>query len=152
MDDKVTGREPQLGTNQDITGMEPMISRPRYDIKRFEDLVGHTLVSLINIDDEVLLFTLDNGQKYSLSHNQECCEYVRIVDIAGSLNELVGMPILLAEEVSNDNETPEGLDEPSESYTWTFYKLATNRGYATIRWLGESNGYYSEQVYWHEAF
>ena len=61
--------------------------------------------------------------------------------------KLIGEEILLAEEATS-NENPKGIKpEYQESFTWTFYKLATRKGYVDIRWYGESNGYYSEAVY-----
>lgn len=108
------------------------------------DLVGKTLTScVVNNDCDEITFTTDSGQSYIMCHNQDCCENVRIDDIAGDLADLVGSPILQAEAA--EGETPPERDL-SESYTWTFYKLGTNRGRVTLRWLGESNGYYSESV------
>ena len=53
----------------------------------------------------------------------------------------------MAEEVISDENPPEVTKEYQESsYTWTFYKFATIKGSVTIRWYGESNGYYSESV------
>ena len=73
---------------------------------------------------------------------------VRIEDIIGDIGCLLNTPILLVEEVSNKDENPEGVTAPDhqDSFTWTFYKLATVKGSVTIRWYGESNGYYSERV------
>ena len=76
-------------------------------------------------------------------HMQDCCESVYIEDIVGDLDDLVGTPLLLVEEVSNyEGESK----EYSESETWTYYRFRTIKGSVDIRWYGESNGYYSESV------
>lgn len=81
-------------------------------------------------------------------HDQDCCEHVSIEDVQGDVEDLIGSPILLAEKVTNSETYPDGVPKSdyTESFTWTFYKLATIKGSVTIRWLGESNGYYSEDV------
>lgn len=65
-------------------------------------LIGKTMTSVIQHDNEII-FTLEDGKQYKLYHEQDCCEGVRIEDIEGDLNDLVGSPILSAEEVSNDD-------------------------------------------------
>jgi hypothetical protein len=105
-------------------------------------LLGKTLRSISGVDESDIIFTTSEGERYRMYHDQDCCEGVRIEDIDGDINDLVGTPLLQAEEVS-DYDGGE-LDE--DSYTWTFYKFATIKGYVTLRWLGVSNGYYSEGV------
>jgi hypothetical protein len=90
-------------------------------------------------------FTSTCGRTFLLHHHQDCCENVCIEDIAGDVEDLVGSPILMAEEATSVAEVEH------ESGTWTFYKFATNKGYVTIRWLGTSNGYYSESVDFEEV-
>ena len=110
-----------------------------------KDLIGKVLKSVTASEDE-LIFTLEDGKQYWLYHSQDCCESVTIESIVGDLTDLIGEPILVAEKVNG--ETPAGykFEYEPESYTWTFYKFATRKGYVDVRWFGESNGYYSESV------
>ena len=105
-------------------------------------LKGKTLSS-VEGDNYELVFKTTDGETYRMYHEQDCCESVVLEDVAGDLQDLVGSEILIAEEV--EGESPADF-EAYESYTWTFYKFATRKGYVDLRWLGESNGYYSESV------
>src|ERR1700693_1459423 len=90
-----------------------------------EDLRGRTLSDVTATDDEVI-FTLFDGRKCKLYHDQDCCESVYIESIVGDLADLIGTPILMAEEVSSDDCPPLSPDDAEwGSYTWTFYKFST---------------------------
>ena len=107
-------------------------------------MLGKTFVQVTgSVDSDEMLFETAQGERFLFAHMQDCCETVRINDITGDLQDLVGEPLLIAEEVSGATEPDE---EHYESYSYTFYKFATRRGYVDVRWLGESNGYYSESV------
>lgn len=113
---------------------------------KIEDLVGQTLTAVIgDVGDDVMTFKAD-GKEWRMLHSQDCCESVSLEDIAGDLADLIGSPIVSAEESTNSNEQIDGKPECMESCTWTFYRIATAKGLVVLRWLGESNGYYSESV------
>lgn len=117
----------------------------------FSELKGKTFTSIspAKAEDDAIGFYMADGSYYLMYHDQSCCESVYIESIVGDLQDLVGEPILLAEEVCNeDGAKPAGWepDKYCDSYTWTFYKLATRKGYVDIRWFGTSNGWYSESV------
>lgn len=131
-----------------------------WDSTPFSSLVGKTMKDVRQIGDERIAFECDDGKEYALYHQQDCCESVSINDVCGDLADLVGSPILLAEEAESSDDPPDiaaskaaeraanpnGYYWDDDSQTWTFYKLATLKGRVTIRWHGSSNGYYSESV------
>lgn len=108
----------------------------------FNELLGKTLKEIqIHNKDKEIKFVDSEGNEYLMYHEQDCCEDVYIEDICGNMSDLLHTPITLAEVVTNERECCS-----FGTYTWTYYKLATVKGYVTIRWYGESNGYYSEEV------
>lgn len=116
-------------------------------VTSIEEILGKTWVDVFtteDVGDSILVFMGDR-EAIVFRHVQECCESVDIEDIDGVLSDLAGSPITLAEEVVHEPEEVKRLIG-DDSETWTFYKFATIAGHATVRWVGSSNGYYSETV------
>lgn len=103
-----------------------------YNIK---DLIGQTIIRIDKTDYEIS-FTTKEGKDYLIYHEQDCCEEVYIKDICGKIKDLVDAPLLMAEEITDNNDDHE----------WTFYKFATIKGYVTIQWYGDPDSYYSTKV------
>ena len=117
--------------------------------EKLPELIGKVLTKAEKNDsDDELLMVADDGVTFRFYHDQDCCESVAINDICGDLADLIGSPILQAEE-SISEKRPDDVPAPEyaeDSQTWTFYKFATIKGSVTVRWFGSSNGYYSESV------
>jgi hypothetical protein len=108
-------------------------------------VLEHRLIKHIDglaVDSEEVTFLMDDGTSYRMYHESDCCEIVRIVEIVGD------DPKALCDVayVARAEENSEAATHVGESGTWTFYRLDTSKGNIVIRWLGESNGYYSESV------
>ena len=68
----------------------------------FEDLKGRTITAIERKEDYALKLTCADGDVFHLWHRQDCCEHVYIEDICGDLDDLIGTPILVAEERTED--------------------------------------------------
>lgn len=117
------------------------------NFRDISEILGKTLVCITGMekDSENIIFECSDGTQYKMYHEQDCCEDVRVEDVCGDVSNLLGSPLTMAEDISEACKLG-ALSEYTESYTWTWYKFGTVKGYVTVRWYGESNGYYSEQV------
>lgn len=116
-------------------------------MSNIQDLIGKTIYKITGAgkDSDEIMFHCTDSSVYKMYHEQNCCESVTIDDIVGDIDDLIDSPIVRAEEKTSggDNGDPE---DDLGSHTYTFYTLATIKGYVDIRWYGTSNGYYSEAV------
>ncbi len=112
-----------------------------------KDLTGKT-VSNIDIDEgnAEMQITCTDGTKYLFHHVQDCCESVNIVDVNGDPKALVGYKLMLIEE--DGFALTEEYDKYifDESCTTTEFVFHTSKDSLAVRWIGCSNGYYSEEV------
>lgn len=139
---KVTQKVPILLEPCEI---EELIGKIVIRVDVYEDI---DRIGVFGEDSDFIDFYCEDGSFYRMFHNQDCCEVASIESISGELGDLVGTPILQAEVKTNqDDPKPTFFDIiDKDSFTWTFYTLATVNGYVDIRWSVCSNGYYSEQV------
>jgi hypothetical protein len=115
-----------------------MMSDVKCDI---EEMIGYKVVE---ISDRYLLgMTLEKDgvkKEFYFKHSQECCEDVWLEDIGGDPSQLIGKII------NNAYKETEEYNGNNSFCMYTFYNIQTSGGDLSIRFNGESNGYYSVDV------
>jgi hypothetical protein len=109
----------------------------------FSDLVGEVLEA-VDIDggENQILLTTRSGRRFMVYHEQDCCESVRMVGQDGSFDKLIGKPIVEARGSAVD--TSEEATDSSQTTTTLVFRVDDQT--VISRWIGDSNGYYSESV------
>lgn len=110
-------------------------------------IVGEVLTHIdTDENNETIRLTTKSGRVFLIYHSQDCCESVRVVDTKGDWHKLVGKVVVEASAIArSDGDVPAEI-EYSDSWTETVLTFRTDDETVISRWIGESNGYYSESV------
>ena len=128
-----------VSVNPEYFELVPYKSKGSFPIN-IEQLKGMTITAVVYKEvNESLLIHL-NTHVLKMFHHQDCCESVYLADVVGSFEDLIGYPLL---EVS---ESIVSIPTEDDSSTASYYNFKTIKANVQLRWVGESNGYYSETV------
>lgn len=133
---KLTLKDPYLNTNRRI----------QMTNENLQKLVGKTIVEL-NCEKgrDFVAAKTDCGLLFEF-YNDDYGS-VHLEDITGDIDDLIGTPIIMVEEVTNREEISDtSVVYNDDTHTWTFYRLESRKGLVVLRFFGTSNGYYSESV------
>lgn len=114
---------------------------------KMNDLLGETPIEVKRDeydDNESVYFKMESGREFMLVHRQSCCESVHIESIDADTNLLLDFPIVTAYESYQSMDESNHADRFYESGTWSFYHIGNRLNTLVIRFVGFSNGYYSE--------
>lgn len=106
------------------------------------------------VQDGTRQFLDERWQHYEVIKKELIERGCNFVEIGGDWdNRLEESKKLINNLIYNSNETFKKIQitKPKngsldDSWTWTFYTIATHNGYVDLRFCGTSNGYYSERV------
>ena len=110
------------------------MSRTSSGFIEFKALVGKTITDIMWLSKGYAIATLglSDGSFLRMYDPEIGSKEVYIEDVCGNIQDLIGSPIVRAEEYSNEQ--------------WTFYIIGTAKGTVTIRWVGPESDYYGERV------
>lgn len=117
-----------------------------------ESFLHKTLVKPDSFELDCYITDTTGAHKWRLRHFQDCCESVNFASANGTWPT---GPIVSAS--FGETDRPDFAAEPKwdscDSHTWTVLALSDGENKIQLAFLGESNGYYSEDVnldYWME--
>ena len=124
----------------------------------FIDLEGKTITKIEGLETGSydVTFYCSDGSVYKMYPDDDTFLYGNDIDIAieeisGDVDCLIGNEIKRAEVRRSEKRGNKSGYMDSDPEVWTFYTMATVKGYVDIRWYGTHNGYYSAEVlFWKE--
>ena len=108
---------------------------------KLEDLAGETLTAVDIFDGDEIILTTQSGRRVKIFHDQDCCESVGIEGPEGDWTPLLGKVLLECKQESESFVRAYGTG------TKTTLTFRVDDATVVSRWIGESNGYYSEEVH-----
>lgn len=114
-------------------------------------------------EDSSVVEIVTSAGKLKMYHPQQCCEIVRLLDVCGTPENLIGETITLFEvrigklgedrkKINKTNVPPKARSRSElklNRRTYTFYEIQTAKSDITLRWGEpdyEDNGRYGEEV------
>lgn len=131
----------RISINPEYFDLIPYDTTKYTSAEPLEQLQGMTITAVVYDEQNESLLIHLNTHVLEMIHHQDCCETVYLADVVGSFEDLIGYPLL---EVSESIVNIESADY--ESATASYYNFKTLKSSVQLRWVGESNGYYSETV------
>lgn len=130
-----------ISVNPEYFDLIPYTPEQYASTSKFEQIQGMTITAVVYKETNESLLIHLNTHVLEMIHHQECCESVYLADVVGSFEDLIGYPLLEVSESIVNIESTE-----YESATASYYNFRTIKASVQLRWVGESNGYYSETV------
>lgn len=129
-----------ISVNPAYFDLMPYIPGQHRSISEFEQLQGMTITAVVYKEDNESLLIHLNTHVLEMIHHQDCCETVYLADVVGEPEDLIGYPLIEVSESTVD------IGNSDISSTASYYNFKTVKASVQLRWVGESNGYYSETV------
>ena len=130
-----------ISINPEYFELIPYNSKGQSSPINIEQLKGMTITAVAYKEENESLLIHLNTHVLEMIHHQDCCETVYLADVVGSFEDLIGYPLLEVSESIVNIESAE-----YESATASYYNFKTLKSSVQLRWVGESNGYYSETI------
>lgn len=129
-----------ISVNPEYFDLIPYNTEEYRSTPKFEQLQGMIITAVVYRETNESLLIHLNTHVLEMIHHQGCCETVYLADVVGSFEDLIGYPLLEVSESIVDIATED------MSSTASYYNFKTVKASVQLRWVGESNGYYSETV------
>lgn len=123
-----------------------------YSEAPFEELKGKTITEMEGAEEgsESIIITCADGTKFRLMYHQDCCANCSVEEIIGDVKDLIGSPILLAEEISSREPDAKIIAERKANYEKAKAEWQPRNKDDEFWYWGpsESNGWLDESETW----